>query len=387
MDFLAKLFIKDYKNTSDNKVREQYGILSGILGIILNFILFSAKFLIGLLSNSTAISADAFNNLTDAASSVISMMGLKLANKPVDKDHPFGHGRIEYLSSLLVSAIILFIGIELASSSLKKIFNQADTNITTLTIVILIISVLIKIWMFLYNYKFAKRINSLGMKATAIDSINDAIATSIVLISALISYFISYNIDGYVGVLVAAFILFTGIKTAKETIDILLGKAPDKEMLDKITEFVTSYDVVLDIHDLIVHNYGIGRELISLHAEVSCEDDILYIHEKIDEIESDLYKTFHLQAVIHMDPVEVNNERISVAKQDVNSVMVQYYPECSIHDFRMVNGENRINLIFDVVVPFDCQEKPSEIVKTLNDKVNKLNPKYQCVIKIDRPYV
>jgi len=296
---IIKKTIKNYKDTENEKVRESYGVLAGILGIICNFILFCVKLVIGTLMNSIAITSDAMNNLSDMGSSVISIVSSKMSNQKPDKDHPFGHGRIEYLSSLLVSAIILFIGIELASSSLKKIFTQADTNITTLTIVILVISVLIKIWMFLYNYKFAKRINSLGMKATAIDSINDAIATSIVLISALISHFISYNIDGYIGVLVAAFILFTGIKTAKETIDILLGKAPDKEMLDKITEFVTSYDVVLDIHDLIVHNYGIGRELISLHAEVSCDNDILYIHEKIDEIESALYKTFHLQAVIH----------------------------------------------------------------------------------------
>ena len=387
MNLLIKLFIKDYKNTTDNKVREKYGILAGLLGIILNFLLFTAKLIIGLLSSSVAISADAFNNLTDAASSIISMMGLKLANKPVDKDHPFGHGRMEYLSSLLVSAIILFVGIELASSSVKKIFNPTDTIFGITTIIILSVSILIKIWMFLYNYNLSRRINSLAMKATAMDSINDAIATFVVLCSTLITHFTSHNIDGYVGILVAAFIIFTGIKTAKETIDILLGKSPDKELLEKITEFVTSYDVVIDIHDLIVHNYGVGRELISLHVEVPCDEDIMYIHEKIDEIESDLYNTFHLQSVIHMDPVEINNEYIATARKDVDSVISQYIPNCSIHDFRMVNGENRINLIFDVVVPFDFKEKPADIINNINDKVNKINPKYKCVIKIDRPFI
>ncbi len=387
IDFLIKIFIKDYKNTEDNGVREKYGVLTGALGIVLNGLLFGLKLFVGLISGSIAAMADAFNNLTDAGSSVISMVGFKLANKPVDKDHPFGHGRMEYLAGLLVSIIIILVGAELAMSSVEKIITPTQTNMTDISLIILAVAILIKMFMFGYNMQVAKRIKSASIKATAMDCITDAIATLVVLISGVIARFTHLYIDGYVGGLVALFIIFAGIRSAKETIDDLLGKAPDKSVLTDITEFVMSYDTVVGVHDLIVHNYGVGRELISLHAEVPCTENINYIHEQIDKIEMDIYNKFKMQAVIHMDPVEVDNQTVISAKHVVSQVVKEIFPECTIHDFRMVKGENRTNLIFDVVVPHEYKLSPSEVADKIGDSVSKVNPKYKCVIKIDRPYV
>lgn len=387
INLFVRLFVKDYKNVNDNKVRERYGMLAGIMGIVLNVLLFACKLFAGMITASIAITADAFNNLTDAGSSVISMIGFKLANKPVDRKHPFGHGRMEYLSGLLVSIIIILVGFELIKSSVGKIFNPAETVVTPIVFVILGVSVLVKLWMFLYNRKLGKRIKSAGMKATATDCISDSVATLVVLISAAVGDIWNVSIDGYVGALVALFILFAGIRSAKETIDALLGEAPDPELVKQITEFVMSYDVVVGVHDFIFHNYGVGRELVSLHAEVPCNEGILLIHERIDQIESDLAKQFGIQAVIHMDPVEVNNEVVCSTKQMVVRAVKQLYGEATVHDFRMVSGENRRNLIFDVVIPYSIKDDEQTVTDKISRAVSENDPTCFCVIKIDRPFV
>lgn len=384
MNFLAKLFIKDYKNIEDGKVREAYGVLTGIAGVILNVLLFAGKLMVGLISGSVAVTADAFNNISDAGSSIISMVGFKLANKPVDKKHPFGHGRMEYLSGLIVSMIIIFVGFELVTSSVEKIFSPEVIDVSLISVIILAVSVLVKLWMFLYNYTISKKINSAGMRATAFDSISDAVATTVVLLSALIFRFTGLNVDAYAGILVAVFVTFTGLKSAKETVDLLVGEAPSSEFIRNITEFVCSYDIVYGVHDLIVHNYGVGRELISLHVEVPCNTDVMYIHEKIDEIENALTEKFHVHAVIHMDPIEVDDETVNKTKAEVLQVIAETYPGVTVHDFRMVNGQKNVNCVFDIVVPYefkDAERVAEDIVLKVKEKDERLN----CVINTDRP--
>ncbi len=384
IDLLVKIFIKDKDNVGDNKVREAYGTLTGILGIILNVFLFCGKFVVGLISSSVAVTADAFNNLSDAGSSIISMAGFRLANKPVDKRHPFGHGRMEYLSGLLVSILIILVGLELITSSIEKIFSPVEMDVSIISFIVLGVSVLVKLWMFAYNYKLSKKIQSAGMKATAFDSISDSIATFVVLISALLFKFTNVNIDAYAGIAVACFIAFTGIKSAKETVNLLVGEAPSPEYIKEIEDFVQSYEIVYGVHDLIVHNYGVGRELISLHAEVPCDLDIMYIHEKIDEIESALAKQFHVHAVIHMDPIEVDDQEVAIVKEQIVNVIKKSYADVSVHDFRIVNGEKNVNCVFDIVVPFEYKDADA-IAEDIAKKVRCENGKLSCIINTDRP--
>jgi len=385
---LARIFIKNPKDYKNDKTRELYGVLSGFLGIVLNLLLFAFKLLAGIFTGAVSITADAFNNLTDAGSSIISLVGIKKANAPVDSDHPFGHGRIEYISGMLVSVLILFVAYELASSSIKKIFSPEDIKMDKLAIIILAVSVLVKLYMFFYNYFLSKKINSMVLKATAFDSISDSISTAVVLLAFAISPILPFAIDGYIGVLVALFIFYTGLKSLKETAGALLGEKPDKELVNNIQEFVLSYDNrVLGIHDLIIHNYGVNRTIISLHCEVDHKGNINHLHDMIDEIEVGLYTNFNCQATIHMDPIVTDDERTNFIKTKVLCAIRVINPKLSIHDFRMTDGNSHVNLIFDVVVPLEDKTPHKELEKQINEKIKSLDPKYNTVIKIEHSYV
>ncbi len=386
ISFLAKYFIKDKANLASESVRGAYGVLCGIVGIVLNLCLFLLKIAAGTLSGSIAITADAFNNLSDAGSSVITLLGFRLSAKKPDEDHPFGHGRSEYIAGLIVSMLIIIVGVELVQSSYGKIVSPStDTSFGILPLIILILSILIKLYMAYYNKSVGKKIGSAALKATATDSLSDSIATSVVLICTLITKFTSVNIDGYCGLAVALFIIYAGINAAKETINPLLGQMPSREFVEKIEALVLSYDQVTGIHDLIVHDYGPGRVMISLHAEVSDKADLLATHDIIDNIERELKETLGCAAVIHMDPIASDDEETNQLRESILSLVKTFDERLSIHDFRMVKGDTHTNLIFDIVLPHDMLLTEDEIKKKLSELIRKeLSGTYYTVITVDR---
>ncbi len=383
---LSKLFIKNSENTSAPAVRQAYGMLCGFVGIGFNLLLFAGKFLAGSLSHSIAITADAFNNLSDAASSVITLAGFKMAGQKPDPDHPFGHGRIEYISGLLVSVLILFMAFELLKSSVIKIIQPEELACSPVIIVILLASILVKCYMAYYNHRIGRKINSAAMKATATDSLSDTLATTVVLIATLVSHFSGISIDGYCGVLVALFICYAGLQAAKDTVSPLLGQAPDPEFVSQINDIVMSHEGIMGIHDLIVHNYGPGRVLISLHAEVPADGDILTMHDLIDHIEHELRDMLQCQAVIHMDPVCVDDEETNALKEMVAGYLAKIDKTISMHDFRIVKGPTHTNIIFDVVVPYRFRMTDSELIQAISDKVRTDNPNYFTVIEVDQKF-
>ena len=385
ISILSRLFIKE--NTDEQKKRGLYGTLCCVTGIFLNLVLFAIKYFAGIISKSVSITADAFNNLSDAGSSVITLAGLRLADKKPDKDHPFGHGRMEYLSGLAVSVIIILVGVELLRSSVDKIINPEEVETGIAAILILVVSILIKGYMFIYNNSVGKKINSAGMKATALDSISDAVATLVVLVSAVISHFTGLKIDGWCGILVSGFIVYAGIKSFRETINPLLGVAPEKEFTDKIEQIVFSYDKIVGIHDLIVHDYGPGRVVVSLHAEVNGKENIFDLHDVIDTAESHLYEELGCLAVIHMDPIETDNEVTNAMRADVAEAVKVFNSEATIHDFRMVPGNSHTNLIFDVVVPHEVRMSDREVRNEISRIVSERFEKCNAVVNIDRPFV
>lgn len=381
---LSKLFIKNHEDYTDPKVRQSYGILAGAVGILLNFLLFAAKALAGLLSHSIAITADAFNNLSDAGSSVITLIGFRLSGQEADSDHPYGHGRIEYLSGLVVAAIILLMGVELIKSSFSKILHPELPDFSPVIVFILTLSILVKLYMYMYNHRISVRIDSAAMKATAADSLNDCIATAAVLASSLIGHFTGVSIDGWCGLIVGIFILRAGIEAAKDTVDPLLGKAPDPAFVEHIRSIVLSHPEVLDIHDLLVHDYGPGRMMISLHAEVPAEGDFLKLHDIIDNIERELQTTLSCSAVIHMDPVLTKDSETSRLHEIVSSLAKQLDPSVSVHDLRLVKGPTHTNVIFDVAVPFQFRMDDPEIRAYFSEKIRLLDGSYFCVVNIDK---
>lgn len=383
---LSKFFIDDYKNYNDLTVRRHYGILGSITGILLNILLFIGKYLAGIISGSIAITADAFNNLSDAGSSIITLLGFKLSSKKPDPDHPFGHGRIEYLSGLLVSIIIMFMGYELMRSSISDIINPKSIDTGVISISILIFSILIKLYMFSYNRILGKKISSTVMNATALDSLTDSIATFVVLISMLLLKFADINIDGYSGIVVAIFILYAGFSSMKDTISPLLGQAPSPELVEQIENIVMSHKDILGIHDLVVHDYGPGRLMISLHGEVSGDGDIFVIHDMIDCIENELNEKLNCEAVIHMDPVDANDEKTNDMKSKISQLVKQVNNEITIHDFRMVTGPTHTNVIFDAVVPHDITYTDKEIKEELQNLVHTTYDNIFAVIKIDKSF-
>ena len=387
ISLLSKIFIKDSSDTSSPAVRSAYGTLCGIMGIILNILLFAIKLLAGVISGSISIMADAFNNLTDAGSSVITLIGFRMSGQKPDRDHPFGHGRIEYISGLIVSMLIILVGFELGKTSLEKIFAPEPVEFSAVAVVILVCSILGKAYMALYNFRIGKKISSSAMRATAQDSLNDTIATAAVLVCLIISRFTSLNIDAYCGLAVSAFILFSGLRAVKETMDPLLGTPPSEEFIKQIEKIVYSYEGVEGIHDLIVHDYGPARTMISLHAEVSCDSDLLETHDMIDNIEKELREHLNCDAVIHMDPIATNDELTNSVREKIASLVTCIDAALTIHDFRMVTGPTHTNVIFDVVIPYDFKRSDEEIRANIETIVKSIDQSYFSVINIDRSYV
>ena len=388
VNILAKFFIKDNKNVSNPKVRQAYGLLCGALGIFLNVLLFAGKFIAGTISNSIAITADAFNNLSDAGSSLVTLLGFKLSAAKPDPEHPFGHGRIEYISGLIVSAAILLMAYELIRDSIDKIINPASIEFSILSIVILIVSIIVKLYMAYYNKTIGNKINSAAMTATSFDSLSDSVATTVVLIATLVSHFFGIKIDGYCGVLVGLFIFYAGYNAAKETLGPLLGQPPEAEFVKQVEKIVMSYEPVFGIHDMVVHDYGPGRLMISLHAEVPAENDILEIHDVIDNIEQTLQKELNCASVIHMDPVVTKDERVTKLKEATYSIINEIDPEIKMHDFRVVLGPTHNNLIFDVLVPFKYKLSDDELKLKISEEISKkIGNNNFAVICIDKAYV
>ncbi len=385
-DLLINIFIKD-KDIKDTKVRAKYGTLSSITGIIVNFILSIVKVIIGIIANSMSIISDGLNNITDAGSSVITMIGFKMSQKKVDNDHPWGHGRMEYIAAFIVDMLIILVGIELLKSSVDKIINPSMPEISTITITILVIAIIAKLWLFVFYKKIAKIINSEAIKGNAYDSISDVISTFVVLLSAIVAKFSNISIDGYVSILVSIFILFTGFKALKETVDILLGAKPDPELVKGIEEFTKKYNMIVGIHDMMIHDYGPGRKIVSFHAEVPSNSDICMAHDIIDQMEQDIYDEFNCITTIHMDPIEVDDEEINKMRKITENIVKDINKNFSIHDFRMTNGGGRVNLIFDLVVPREEKIDNDKLKKQVQEKIHSKNKKYYAVPKIEHSYV
>ena len=386
--FLIEHFVKDYEDVEKISVRTAYGVLASIVGIFCNVFLFAVKFTIGVIAHSVSVMADAFNNLSDAGSSIISFIGVKMAEKPADRDHPFGHGRIEYIAALVVSFLILEVGFTFLKDSIGKIRTPEMLNFQIASVIILILSIGVKLWLGLFNKRLGEKINSKVMMAVFADSMGDVITTGATILSLIVFRITGWNIDGVVGIGVALVVMWAGVGIAKDTLEPLIGEAIDPQVYDQIKAFVEKYDGIVGTHDLIVHNYGPGRSMASIHAEVPNDVDIEKSHEIIDRIERDAKQTLGLFLVIHMDPVETRNEEVLQAKHETEKAVEALDPRCSIHDFRMVNGEKQINLIFDFVIPREySEEKGNELTLTLMDRLQHHNPKYQCVITLDRSYV
>ena len=385
--FLASLFIKDRRNYDSPAVRQAYGVLSGAVGIGLNILLFLGKWIAGTLSGSIAITADAFNNLSDAGSSIITLIGFRLSGQAPDPEHPFGHGRMEYISGLLVSVAILVMGFELIWSSFGKLRDPEPIESSALVLGILLASILVKVYMFYYNRSLSKKLDSAAMKATSVDSLSDTVATTLVLIATVISKYTGLILDGWFGILVGIFIVYTGGSTLKETIDLLIGQPPKKEFIDEIREIVLGHSLVYGVHDLIVHDYGPGRRMISLHAEVAVDGDIQEIHEQIDHIEHELQEKLNCSATIHMDPIVTDDKEVLEMKEKVEEMVQSLDENFSMHDFRMVKGPTRTNLIFDVEVPRKTSLTDNEIMNRLKEQIHGLpGSKYFAVIQIDHEY-
>ncbi|MEG0972534.1 MAG: cation diffusion facilitator family transporter [Lachnospiraceae bacterium] len=383
---LSRLFIKE-DQLEKGEIRRKYGMLSSIVGIVLNCFLFFFKYLAGVLSGSIAIMADAFNNLSDAGSSIITLIGFQAAGKKPDLEHPFGHGRIEYISGLAVAVLILLMGVELAKSAVDKMIHPQPVETGAVAIGILVVSILVKFYMAFYNQKIGKRLDSSAMKATAIDSISDTFSTFLVLIGMMIVTIADVNIDGICGLLVAGFVLWAGLGAMKETMKPLLGQAPDRKLVSRIEELVMAHEEIVGIHDLVVHDYGPGRLMVSLHAEVVGDGNIYELHDAIDCAENELNSEIGCEAVIHMDPIAVNDSRVNALKTQVKTIVGEMNEQFSIHDFRMVAGPTHTNLIFDLLIPAGYKAEDEDLKKELQQRISQWNSSYFIVIKVDHSYL
>lgn len=387
-EFLVRHFVKDYEKVEKMSVRTAYGVLSSVVGIFCNVLLFVVKWTVGFLIHSISVMADAFNNLSDAGSSVIGLVGVKLAEKPADEEHPFGHGRIEYIAALIVSFLVLQVGFTFFKDSIGKIRQPEMIRFQIISVAILVLSVGVKLWMAAFNRKLGKRINSKVMLATATDAMGDVITTTATIASVLFFRFTGINIDGFVGIGVSLVIMWAGIGIAKDTLEPLIGEAVDPEVYVRISEFVESYDGIVGTHDLIVHNYGPVKSMASIHAEVPNDVDVEKSHEIIDRIEREAMKRIGIFLVIHMDPVETRDAQVLTAKEHVLQTLAKIDTSVSIHDFRMVDGKEQSNLIFDMVIPHEYdKEKQLELKRTLREKLKEVDDRYHCVITMERSYV
>ena len=383
--FLSRCFIKDYKNYENAIVRGKYGLLCGVWGIILNLLLFAAKMVAGTLANSVSVLADAFNNLSDAGSSLVTLFGFKAASKKADSDHPFGHGRYEYIAGLVVSVLIVVMGVEFIKSSFAKIVSgENDTHFTLLTGGILVLSILVKVYICIFNKNIGKKISSPALLATGTDALSDCIATFAIIVSAVISHFTDFAADGWCGLVVSFMIIIAGINAARETIDPLLGQPPSKEFVDRIEAILMAHDEIVGIHDLVVHDYAPGHIMISVHAEISDKSDIIEAHELIDNVEHEIAEKMGCEAVIHMDPISTDDDRVNEMKKRISEVLLAIHEDVTIHDFRMVDGNTLTNFIFDIVVPFEVKMDCDEIKKEADRLVKTLDKKYNAVVDVDR---
>lgn len=387
LERLLRSFVPNWEDTADPAVRERYGLFAGSVGVALNLLLFAGKLLAGLFTGAISVMADAFNNLSDALSSVVTLVGFRLAGREADAGHPFGHGRLEYLAGLVVSLLILLVGVELGRSSILKILHPEQTSLTALSAVILLVSVAVKLWMGWFNAALSVRISSDALSATAADARSDALATSVVLIGLAAAHFTHLHLDGYLGVLVAVFILKTGLEAAKNTLDPLLGKAPEPEVVEAIETLILAHPPVRGIHDLVIHDYGPGRRMMSVHAEVPSDADMLEVHDVIDHIERELNEKFRIEAVIHMDPVQVDDPLVDELRQFTEQLARELDPSLTIHDFRITAGPLHTNFIFDVVVPYGVKLGDDEVRRALSEKLRECNEKWCAVIDVDHSYV
>lgn len=384
---LIRLFIKDRDNIGDPTVRNRYALLASITGIVLNILLFASKLTLGLITFSVAVVADAFNNMSDASSSVVTLVGFRMSGKHADKKHPMGHGRLEYISAFIVDMLIIVVGFELFMSSIDKIITPELPDVSNALLILLGVAILVKLWLFFYYGKIAKKINSAAIRAASFDSISDTIATTLVLVSALISRYAHIAIDGWAGIIVAAFILFTGFKAAKETIELLLGSTPDPEFVKKIYEFVKNYPQVIGIHDVMVHDYGPGRLIVSFHAEVPSDSNFCYAHDVVDCIERDMHDQFGCIVTIHIDPIDVNDERVNEMRKLAEDTAKEVDESFTIHDFRMTYGGKHYNMIFDLSIPTDSKYDDEEAAKLVAERIKEKNPDCFAVIKAEHPFV
>ena len=383
-DLILRIFVRDHKNTEDPAVRDKCGRVAGAVGIVTNFLLFLVKIIVGTVFHSVSVTADAVNNLTDSGSSVVTLIGFKMASKPADEKHPFGHARIEYLSGVIVSFIVIFLGLQLGMSSIEKILTPEENALTPVALVVLVISILAKLWQCLFYRKVGRMIKSESVEATSKDSRNDVIATSVVLLGAVITMLTGVNLDGYMGAAVALFIVFSGVQLTISTADPLLGQAPEGELVQTITEKMLSYPGIIGMHDLAVHNYGVGRCFASAHCEVDAKNDILVSHDLIDNIERDFSRDLGIHMVIHLDPVIVGDARTDALHCKVQSLVTALYPTVTIHDFRVIWGVTHSNIVFDAAVPFAVKDSDAVITQKLEAEIQKLDPDYRTVVTIDR---
>ncbi len=387
-EFLVKHFVKDYEHTEKVSVRTAYGVLASMVGIFCNVFLFAVKFVIGLIVHSVSVTADAFNNLSDAGSSIISFVGVKIASKPADKEHPFGHGRMEYIAALIVSFLVMEVGFTFLKDSFGKIKSPEILNFQLMSVVILVLSIGVKLWLGLFNRKLGEKIDSKVMMAAFTDSMGDVLTTTVTIVSLLVFQITGVNIDGFVGIGVALVVMWAGFGIAKDTLEPLLGEAVDPEEYQKIKKFVEGYDGVVGSHDLIVHNYGPNRSMASIHAEVPNNVNIETSHEVIDRIERDAVENLGIFLVVHMDPIEIEDEHVLLIRNRANQAIAEIDDSCTIHDFRVVDGQKQINLIFDLVVPREYdKEKQNEIERTLCEKMKEQDERYEFVITVEHSFV
>lgn len=387
-EFLVRRFVKNYEHTETVAVRTAYGILASMVGIFCNVFLFLVKGAIGIVLHSISVTADAFNNLSDAGSSIIGLVGVKMAEKPADEEHPFGHGRIEYIAALIVAFIVLEVGFTFLKDAIGKIRQPEILKFNTVSVVILMFSIGVKIWLAFFNRKLGKKINSKVMMATAADAMGDVATTTATILSVLFFRVTGINIDGFVGIGVALVVMWAGVGIAKDTLEPLIGEAVPQETCDEITKFVESYDGIVGTHDLLVHNYGPGRSMASIHAEVPNDVNIEVSHEVIDKIERDARKYLGTYLLIHMDPIETKDQDVIKVRKKVEDIVTQADPDASIHDFRMVSGEHRINLIFDMVLPHGYdKEEENTLQRLVTEKIHRLDERYQCVITMEKSFV
>lgn len=389
-DFLVKSFVKDNENIKNNKVRNSYGTLAGIVGIIVNVILFAIKFSIGIISGSISITADAFNNLSDAASSVVTIVGFKMSNKPPDAEHPFGHGRIEYISALIVAFMVMLVGVQFIKSSIERILNPAPITFELIPFILLLISMGFKLWLSLFNRFIGNKINSSALKAAATDALGDVFSSGTVVIAFFLSKFTTLPIDGFIGVIISFAILYAGFNLVRETINPLLGEAPDPILVNDLEEMILSYDHISGVHDLIIHNYGPGRIIASVHAEIPADIDIMKIHNIIDDAEREVSEKLGIHLVIHMDPICMVTDEVKEAREHVESVLRKYSCVKSLHDFRVIGHGDSKNLIFDIVVSpkaLKSELQKENLINEIKTSIQKVHSNYNCIITIDFDYM